>query len=97
MKGFKQRLDSQLLGMLWKECLSKDILLKDSFNVIEENPIDKIPSVSSFPPSDFNTMLVNNSNNKEKKNPGQKPKKGAQLHPALSHQTTTVICLDLNF
>lgn len=56
MKGFKQRLENQLLGMLLKEVLLKDILLRHPFNRF----------LHFFPSSDFNTILLNSSNNKGK-------------------------------
>lgn len=63
MKGFKQELENQLLGMLLKEVLLKDILLRHPFNRF----------LHFFPPSDFNTIL-NSSNNKESKTKSQKLK-----------------------
>lgn len=40
-RGFKQKLENQLLEMLLKGFLLKDILLRSSFNVTEEYPIDR--------------------------------------------------------
>lgn len=48
MKGFKRRQENQLLALLLEGFLLKNILLSNSFNVIEEYPIGRFPFYSFF-------------------------------------------------